>query len=110
MVSASIVNNTRQSRARNRGHAFERLYVASAGFRKCRQLEVDLPARSNGKLAPLAGGSGSECDLFHTLKSHNAINKSSYSRTLRYIRSRKAGWYSALCNSRAHARMIQPVL
>jgi hypothetical protein len=59
------------------GHAFERLYVASASFGECRQLEVDLRARSDGKLAPLAGRSGSERDLFHTLKSHNAIKKSS---------------------------------
>jgi len=60
------------------GHAFERLYIASAGFRERRQLEVDLCARSDGKLAPLAGRGGSERDPFRTLKSHNAIKKSSY--------------------------------
>jgi hypothetical protein len=87
MVSASIVNNTRQSPGTqpHSGHAFERLYVASVGFRECRQFDVDLRARSDGKLAPLAGGSGSERDLFHTLKSHNAMKNQAINRTLRCI-------------------------
>jgi hypothetical protein len=46
-------------------HAFECLHITSAGFRERRQFEVDLRARGGGKFAPLAGGGGSKCDLFH---------------------------------------------
>jgi hypothetical protein len=76
-VLVLAIVSSRQSPARkpHSSHAFERLYIASAGFRQCRQLEVDLRARSDGKLVPLAGRSGSERDLSHTLKSHNAIKK-----------------------------------
>jgi hypothetical protein len=66
MVSASIVNSTRQSPTRNRiSHAFERLYVAGTGFGKCNQFEVDLRTRSGRQLAPLAGGGRRKCDLLH---------------------------------------------
>jgi hypothetical protein len=66
MVSASIVNNTRQSPARNRiPAASEGLYITSAGFRERRQFGGDLNARGGRQLAPLAGGGRSKCDVFH---------------------------------------------
>jgi hypothetical protein len=66
MVLAVIVNNT--GAQPHPGYALERFHIAGAGFRKRRQFNVDLGARSNGKFAPLADSAGSKCDLFHTLK------------------------------------------
>jgi hypothetical protein len=58
------------------GHTFERFHIANTGFRENRQFEIDLPARSSGKLAPLADGGGSKRNLLHIGTSHNAMNKS----------------------------------
>jgi hypothetical protein len=69
MVSALIVNKTRQSPERkpHSGSAFERFHIADAGFSECLQFEVDLRARSRRKFAPLADGGGRKLDLFHPL-------------------------------------------
>jgi hypothetical protein len=64
MVLALIVNRTRQS-PENSGYAFERFHIANATVRERFQFEVNLPAGSSGKLAPLADGGGCELDLFH---------------------------------------------
>jgi hypothetical protein len=69
MVSALIVNNTRQSPTRNRIPATPlSAFTSPAGFRERRQFEINLRARGRGKFAPLTGGGGSERNLFHTFK------------------------------------------
>jgi hypothetical protein len=68
IVSALIVNNTRQSPAQpHSGDTFERFHIASTGFGESRQFDVDLCARSRGKLAPLTDGCGSKSDFLHIL-------------------------------------------
>jgi len=74
MVSALIVNSTRQSPTRNRIPA-TRFHVANTGFRESRQFAIDLRARGRGKLAPLADGGGSKRNFFHIETSHNAMQK-----------------------------------
>src|SRR5450432_906735 len=54
--------------------AFERFHVADTGFRKRRQLLIELRARRGRELAPLAGSGGREFDRLHEPStSHNAI-------------------------------------
>lgn len=66
MVLPLTVNNTPVTGAQpHSGHAFERFYIANAGFRERRQFDVDLRTRDGRKFAPLAEGSGDEGDLFH---------------------------------------------
>jgi hypothetical protein len=47
------------------GCAFERFHIANATLRERFQFEVNLPAGSSGKFAPLADGGGCEFDLLH---------------------------------------------
>jgi hypothetical protein len=49
------------------GDTFERFHIASTGFGESRQFDVDLCARSRGKLAPLTDGCGSKSDFLHIL-------------------------------------------
>jgi len=78
MVSALIVNSTRQSPTRNRIPAtpLSAFHVANTGFRERRQFAINLRARGRGKLAPLADGGGSKRNFFHIETSHNAMQKS----------------------------------
>ena len=48
------------------GDALERFHIANARFRERRQFDVDLRARNNGKLAPLADRGRSKRDFSHT--------------------------------------------
>jgi hypothetical protein len=69
MVSALIVNKTRQSPARNRIPAVPlRAFTSPMPVAANAEFEIDLCAHGNGKLAPLTDRRGRKYDLFHRLK------------------------------------------
>jgi hypothetical protein len=78
MMSALIVNNTRQSPERNRipvvpFSAFTSPTPVAANVFILRDLTADIW----GQFAPLANGGGRELDLLHAASSHNAIAETS---------------------------------